>query len=176
MRILTCLQFAVCISTGGLALVLNGPFPYRGYWQVVIASILYVVELVMFFVFLAITLARWIVFPHVAVRRACHDPDELGAYAIPPIALMTIASLTAQQTSNSWGGHAFTLVAYVCWWIGVTWVFLTAITVLTVLFYLGNQEDRTMSPVLFMAPVGLATAGAEAGYITIYGYGMSSRL
>lgn len=157
-------------------MVLNGPFPYRGHWQVVLATILYVVELVTFFVFLAITLVRWIIFPHVAVRRALTDPDELGAYAIPPIALMTIASLTVQQVSNSWGGHAFTLVAYVCWWIGVTWVFITALVVLTVLFYVGNQADRFMTPVLFMAPVGLATAGAEAGYITIYGHEISPRL
>lgn len=142
----------------------------------VIAKILYVFEVITFFLFLAITLARWIIYPHVAVRRALTDPDELGAYAIPPIALMTIASLTVQQISNSWGGYAFMLVGYVCWWIGVIWVFLTALVVLTVLFYVGNQADRVMTPVLFMAPVGLATAGAEAGYITIYSCCMSSRL
>lgn len=171
------LWFAIVISTGGLALVLNGPFPYRGYWQVTIATILYVTELVLFFSFAAIMLARWIIYPHVAVRRAMSDPDELGAYAIPPIALMTIASLTASQVSSGpWGGHAFTIVAYVVWWIGLGWVFLTAIVVLTTLFYTGNQSSRTMSPVLFMAPVGLATAGAEAGFITIYGYGMTARL
>ncbi|SMR52784.1 unnamed protein product [Zymoseptoria tritici ST99CH_1A5] len=33
-----------------------------------------------------------------------------------------------------------------------------------------------MSPVLFMDPVGLATAGAEAGLITIHGFEMSARL
>lgn len=171
------LWFAVVISTGGLGLVLNSPFPYRGYWQVTIATILYVAELVLFFSFAAIMLARWIIYPHVAVRRAMSDPDELGAYAIPPIALMTIAVLTASQVSSGpWGGYAFTLVAYVLWWIGMAWVYLTAVVVLTSLFYTGNQSSRTMSPVLFMAPVGLATAGAEAGFITIYGYEMSARL
>jgi len=142
----------------------------------VIATILYVFELVTFFLFLGIMIARWVIYPHVAIRRAMTDPDELGAYAIPPIALMTIASLTIMQVSDSWGGHAFMLVGYVLWWIGVIWVFLTAVVVLTTLFYTGNQVDRVMTPILFMAPVGLATAGAEAGFITIYGYGMSARL
>ncbi|CAD0093454.1 unnamed protein product [Aureobasidium vineae] len=171
------LWFAVCISAGGIALVLNGPFPYRGHWLIVLATILYIAEIVLFFTFLALLLAKWIIYPHVAVRRALTDSDELGTYAIPPIALMTIAALTITQVSEGpWGGHAFTLVGYVVWWIGVAWVFVTALVVLSVLFYTGNQSARTMTPVLFMAPVGLATAAAEAGLITIYGAEMSSRL
>jgi len=172
--------FAICISTSGLGLILNGPFPYRAHWQVTIATITYIVELITFFVFLAILIARWVVFPHVAVRRAMSNPDELGAYAIPPIALMTLASLTIMQVSaGPWGGEAFMLVGYVLWWIGMIWVFVTAVVVICTLIYTGAQSDRTMTPVLFMAPVGLATAGAEAGFITIYGNGqggMDSRL
>ena len=122
-------------------------------------------------------LLRWTLYPHVAIRRALRDPSELGSYAIPPIALMTIAALTASQVSTaSWGGHAFTIVAFVLWWVGVVWVFGTAVVVLCVLFYTGNQVDRVMTPVLFMAPVGLATAGTEAGFITIFSEGMSSRM
>ena len=174
---LTRQQFAISISSGGLGLILNGPFPYRAHWQVTIATILYIVDIVTFFPFLGIMLARWIIYPHVAVRRAMSDPDELGAYAIPPIALMTIAALTASQVSlGPWGGYDFTLLAYTLWWIGMFWVFVTGIVVLTVLFYTGNQADRVMTPVLFMAPVGLATAGTEAGFITIYSQGMTSRL
>lgn len=173
----TPMWFAICISTGGIALVLNGPFPYRGHWQVVIATILYVFEIVLFLLFMSIMVTRWLMYPHVAIRRALCDPDELGAYAIPPIALLTLAALTASQVSyNSWGGHAFMLVAYVLWWIGIFWVFVTALVVLSVLFYTGNQYDRVMSPTLFMAPVGLATAGTEAGFISIYSSGMSARL
>jgi tellurite resistance protein TehA-like permease len=169
--------FAIAISTGGLATILNGPFPYPAVWQVTLASILYVFEIVLFVVFSALMIARWVMYPHVAVRRALADPDELGAYAIPPIALMTIAALMASQVSKAeWGGHAFTLVAYVLWWIGVTWVFVTALVVLTVFIYTGNQMDRNMTPVLFMAPVGLATAGVEAGFITIYSAEVSTRL
>ncbi|TIA55648.1 C4-dicarboxylate transporter/malic acid transport protein [Aureobasidium pullulans] len=169
--------FAVCISSGGIALVLNGPFPYRGHWLVVLATILYIMEIVLFFSFLATLLAKWILYPHVAVRRALSDPDELGTYAILPIALMTIGALTITQVSEGpWGGHAFTLVGYVIWWIGVVWVFVTCVVVLTVLFYTGNHADRDMTPVLFMAPVGMATAASEAGLITIYGFDMSSRL
>lgn len=131
----------------------------------------------LFTVFSALLLSRWIIYPHVAVRRALSDPDELCSYAIPPIVLLTIAALTATQVSTStWGGHAFTLVAYVLWWIGVVWMFLTGLVVIVTCIYTGNQMDRSMTPVLFMAPVGLATAGVEAGNIANNAAEMSARL
>lgn len=68
------------------------------------------------------------------------------------------------------------LVAYVLWWIGVFWLFVTALVVISVLIYTGNMMDRTMSPVLFMAPVGFATAGTEAGAIATKACCMSARL
>jgi tellurite resistance protein TehA-like permease len=171
------LWFAICISSGGLAVILNSPFPYRAHWQVVLATILYVFELVTFLLFMAIMLARWIVYPHIAVRRALRSADELGAYAIPPIALMTLASLTATQVSaGPWGGHAFTVVSYAMWWVGVAWAFLTCLVVFTILICTGLQSDRVMTPVLFMAPVSLATAGAEAGVITIFSRDMDPRM
>lgn len=158
-------------------MILNGPFPYRAHWQVALASVFYFTGIVTYLVFAALLIARWVMYPHVALRRAMSDPDELGAYAIPPIALMTIAALTASQVSTGpWGGHGWTIVTYVLWWIGVSWIFATAIVVLMVLVYTGNQADRVMTPVLFMAPVGLATAGTEAGFITVYSNSMSARM
>ncbi|KAF2629795.1 C4-dicarboxylate transporter/malic acid transport protein, partial [Macroventuria anomochaeta] len=169
--------FAIAISTGGLGLILASPFPYSAPWQLRLASVLYVFEIILFAVFLGLTLARWIIYPHVAVRRALTDPDELCSYAIPPIVLMTIAALTATQVSTTaWGGHAFTLVAYVLWWIGMFWMFLTGVVVIVTCIYTGNQIDRSMTPVLFMAPVGLATAGVEAGNIANNAAEMSARL
>lgn len=130
-------------------------------------------ELALFFIFLGITFARWYIYPHVAVRRAANNPNELGAYAVPPIALLTLSALTATEVSTTnWGGYDFAVVAYVMWWIGVVWIFATAVTVSTVLFYTGSQDGKNMTPVLFMAPVGLATAGVEAATICLRGVGM----
>lgn len=134
-------------------------------------------EIVLFTLFCVLTLARWIIYPHVAVRRALSDPDELCSYAIPPIVLLTISALTATQVSmTAWGGHAFTLVAYVLWWIGMFWMFATGVVVVVTCIYTGNQMDRSMTPVLFMAPVGLATAGVEAGNIANNALELSARL
>ncbi|KAJ4381175.1 hypothetical protein N0V86_003522 [Didymella sp. IMI 355093] len=169
--------FAIAISTNGLGLILASPFPYSAPWQLRLASVFYVFGIVIFVICLALSLARWIIYPHVAVRRLLADPDELCSYAIPPIVLMTIAALTATQVSTTaWGGHAFTLVAYVLWWIGMFWMFLTGVAVVVICIYTGNQMDRCMTPVLFMAPVGLATAAVEAGNIASNGFEMSARL
>ncbi|KAG9205247.1 hypothetical protein G6514_008824 [Epicoccum nigrum] len=169
--------FAIAISTGGLGLILASPFPYSAPWQLRLASVLYVFEILLFTLFCVLTLARWIIYPHVAVRRALSDPDELCSYAIPPIVLLTISALTATQVSTTaWGGHAFTLVAYVLWWIGMFWMFATGVVVVVTCIYTGNQMDRSMTPVLFMAPVGLATAGVEAGNIANNAFELSARL
>ena len=56
------------------------------------------------------------------------------------------------------------------------WMFLTGVVVIVTCIYTGNQIDRSMTPVLFMAPVGLATAGVEAGNIASNAAGMSARL
>jgi tellurite resistance protein TehA-like permease len=146
-------------------LILNSPFPYASPWQVTLASVLYVFELVLFIVFSILLIARWIMYPHVAIRRALGDPDELCSYAIPPIVLLTISALTATQVSKA-----------VLWWIGTAWMFLTGVVVVAVCIYTGNQIDRNMTPVLVMAPVGLATAAVEAGNIAVNGAEMSARL
>ena len=87
-------------------------------------------------------------------------------YATVPIARVTIASLTIMQVSDGpWDYYASTIVGYVLWWIGVARVFLMALIVMTILIFTANQSDRFMT-----------TAGAEAGFITIYGYGMIAGL
>jgi tellurite resistance protein TehA-like permease len=94
--------------------MLNDPFPYPARWLELIGSMFYVVDLVLFILFSIIMIARWMVYPHVAVRKLMSSPEELAAYGIWPISLLTISALTASQVSTAyWGDHAFTLVAYV---------------------------------------------------------------
>lgn len=62
------------------------------------------------------------------------SPEELAAYGIWPISLLTISALTASQVSSAyWGGHAFSIVAYVLWWIGVMWQLVTGVVVIIII-------------------------------------------
>lgn len=126
--------FAICIGSGGLASVLNSPFPYPARWLTICGTILYVVDLVTLILFSCIMITRWILYPHVAVRKLLSSPEELAAYGIWPISILTISALTASQVSSAyWGGHAFSLVAYVLWWIGVAWQLATGVIVVIII-------------------------------------------
>lgn len=54
-------------------------------------------------------------------------------------------------------------------------MFLTGVGVIVTSIYTGNQMDRSMMLVMFMAPVGLPTAGVEAGNIVNNDAEMSAR-
>lgn len=130
----TPMWFAICIGSGGLASVLNSPFPYPARWLTICGTILYVVDLVTLILFSCIMITRWILYPHVAVRKLLSSPEELAAYGIWPISILTISALTASQVSSAyWGGHAFSLVAYVLWWIGVMWQLVTGVVVIIII-------------------------------------------
>lgn len=171
--------FSICISSGGLGLVLNAPFPYPAHWLSVCGDVLFAADLALFALFLAATAARWIAFPRATLRRLASDQQELSAYAIVPIALLVLAALVARRVSTAgWGGsgHAFTLVAYVMWWAGAALMLAYCATVIGVLAYSRRRVGRVMLPALFMPIVGVATAAVEAGSISQSAYGMSARL
>lgn len=176
--------FSICISSGGLALVLTAPFPYPARWLAVCGDVLFAADLALFVLFLAATAARWLAFPRAALRRLASDQQELSAYAIAPIALLVLSALVARRVSTAgWGGgdgsgsgHAFALVAYVMWWAGAALMLAYCATVIGVLAYSRRRVGRVMLPALFMPIVGVATAAVEAGSISQSAYGMSARL
>lgn len=173
--------FSICISSGGLGLVLNAPFPYPAHWLSVCGDILFGLELALFLLFLAATAARWALFPATARARLAADQQELAAYAIVPITLLTLAALVARRVSTAdWGGHghgrAFGLLAYALWWAGMALMLGYCATVVAVLAYSRRRIGRVMVPALFMPIVGVATAVVEAGVISSSAEGLSARL
>lgn len=171
--------FSLCISSGGLGLVLNAPFPYPARWLSICGDIFFVIDLVTFLLFLAVMVARWIVFPRLVLRKLVSDQQELAAYAIIPITLHTIAALVASQVSTAnWGGtgNAFMLVSYVLWWTGMVFNLVHAAAVIIILSRSPEHIGRIMSPAVFLPIVGMATAAVEAGTISEHSSAMSTRL
>ena len=117
--------FAIPMDTAILSILMH-QLPYQFHGLPVLATIMYVFTLVQFIIFISITILRWTVFRQAAMRKTAGNLDEICFLGAPPIAFLTLAGLTALILSNtSWGGHAWTLVAYVMWWFGMIWMFTT---------------------------------------------------
>ena len=122
------LWFAIPMNTGALGILMhNLPYQFRG--LPVLATIMYVFELVQFVIIAIVTILRWTLYPKGAMKNTAGSLDQISFFGCPPIAFMTLVGQTALIVSNAyWGGHAWSLVAYVMWWFGVAWMVATGTT------------------------------------------------
>lgn len=168
--------FSICMNSGILA-ILTHQLPYQFNGLPVISTIFYVVDLVLFIVFTIIFVLRLIIYPKSVVASLGSDPDQLSFLACWPIAWLTLAAGTSLVVSQSeWGGHAFTLVAYVMWWFGAAWTFLTSILVYLILFRNKILTLSTIPPSILIPAVGVATVGSTGGLVAAYSFDISARL
>jgi len=110
--------FVVAMDTGILGLILDR-LPYQFPGIQTLATICYVFLILLMVVFGVLQLVRVAMYPRAVWRTTAHNLEEITFWANPIIAWLTMAALTATQVSGAyWGGHAFSMVAYVLWWIG----------------------------------------------------------
>jgi tellurite resistance protein TehA-like permease len=178
-ELLTSMQcrFAICMNAGIIGVLMHQlPYQFRGLSNV-LSNIAYLVDLILFAVFSVIVLLRLILYPKSTVKVSTSSAEELCYFSCIPIALLTIAELTALQVSTAfWGGHAFSLVAYVLWWIGCGMMVTLGVMIYIVLFRKPMVEDRSAPTALFIPAVGTATVATSGGLITMYAYNLSARL
>lgn len=121
----TPLWFALCMNTGILGIIMY-LLPYQFNGLPVLSTIMYLFDLTLFVVISAMTILRWILYPKAAQQKTAASIDELSFLGAAPIAFLTLTSLTGLIVSNAyWGGHAWSLVAYVMWWFGMAWMLVT---------------------------------------------------
>ena len=117
--------FALPMSTGILAIIMH-LLPYQFHGLPVLATIMFVLDIILFVLVSILFIIKWTVYPHTAVQKTAGNLDEIGFFGAAPISFLTITALVGIIVSNSyWGGHAWMLVAYVMWWFGMIWMFIT---------------------------------------------------
>lgn len=121
----TPLWFVIPMNTGILGILMH-QLPYQFNGLPVLSTIMYLVDLALFVVVCTMTILRWTLYPKAAQRKTAASIDEIAFLGAAPITLLTLASLTGLIVSNAdWGGHAWSLVAYVMWWFGMMWMLTT---------------------------------------------------
>lgn len=168
--------FTWCMNTGILS-ALTHTLPYQFSGLNIISTILFVIDLVLFILFTTIISLRFILYGRTAWIEISADVNELCFMATLPISWMTLTTLTSVIVSNAhWGGYAFTLVAYVMWWIGVAWTMLLFVVIYTILSQKALTDATSLTLSIVLPAVATATVAAEGGLICIYSARMAARL
>ena len=117
----TAAWYTVVMNTGVLGILYhNQPHQFAGLQT--IASIMYVLAIVLFTLFSIPTIIRWTVFFQSTSKKTQGNIDEISMLGAPVIAWTQITALTALIASNaSWGGESFSILAVVMWWFGTAW-------------------------------------------------------
>ena len=116
--------FIITMSTGVLSLMLH-LLPYNGHWLQVIANIYFVLNLVLFVLFTAISALRYTLYPHLWGSVVKH-PHQSLFLATFPVGLATLVNMTVLAVAPRWG-HGVAIVAWVFWWIVVVLALATCI-------------------------------------------------
>lgn len=164
------------MNSGILALLLQQcPYQFNGVG--ILSIIFYVLDLALFVVFSLIFITRFLMFKGEAYNEVISQPPEMMFCACWPIAWMTLTSLTSLIDSNArWGHHAFTIVAYVMWWICVVWSLAVTIWVFGKLIQKNQLAEQRMPTLIILAPVSASTVAVTGGVIVSKSYEISPRL
>jgi tellurite resistance protein TehA-like permease len=93
------------------------------------------------------------------------------------IAWMTLVSFVGLSVSNaSWGGHPFTILTCVMWWIAVAWVHAMLVFAFVVLIRQHTILDRQLPTLIIIPAVGVATLAAVGGVVACFAHEISAGL
>lgn len=138
------------------------------------------VELVLFVIFSLIFLARFAMFGKQAFHDITGDIQDLSFLACWPISWLTLSSLVALIVSTAgWGGHAFSIVAYVMWWIGLAFMLIIFFFILIIMIRTQKASPDAggrLPPLVLIPSMGIATVATTGGLIASYSVGLSARL
>ncbi|KIY01589.1 uncharacterized protein Z520_03141 [Fonsecaea multimorphosa CBS 102226] len=151
--------FIITMSTGVLSIMLH-QLPYNGHWLRVISVIFFVVNLVLFLTFTALSTLRYTLYPRLFLAVLKH-PHQSLFLATFPVGLATLVNMTVLVCAPEWG-HGLAILAWVLWWI-------VAVLALTTCFHLtfvimthrrGKLEEMTA---LYLIPIVAVVIAATSG-------------
>lgn len=161
----------------GILAILMHILPYQFNGLRTISAVLFVAALVVFILCITLISLRFILYGKAAWNEITSDVNELCFMACFPISWMTVTSLTVLIVSNaSWGGHPFTIVGYVMYWISVFAVLFLGVGIYVILTIKQLTEARTLTLSIILPAVATSTAALEGGVLALYAKDISADL
>lgn len=160
----------------GIISLLTHQLPYQFHGLRIISTIFFVLDLLLFVFFSIAFILRFVLYRGHAYQEITNDQNELMLCGCWPIAFMTLTSLTALICSNAYWGHAFTIVAYVMWWLVTLWALVFLCWIFTTLIRKHDAKDIRLSTMVILPAVSVSTAAVEGGVVAALSYDLDDRL
>ncbi|KIX04821.1 uncharacterized protein Z518_05692 [Rhinocladiella mackenziei CBS 650.93] len=168
--------FTWCMNAGIIGTLLRR-LPYQFPGLQTISTIAFILDLALYIVFSAIYILHFVIFRQQAYDELVGSVADLCLFPCWSIAWMTLVSFVSLTASNaSWGGHPFTIVACVMWWMAAAWIFGMLFYVFVILIRRHTILDRQLPTLIIIPAVGVSTLAAVGGLVTCFSHEISARL
>lgn len=160
------------MDTGIISIIMNLlPWQFNGLG--ILATIMFVWNLVLFSFFTLISLLRLFKYPRHVREESVYSIEEMSYLGAPAIAYLTLVSQVILTCSTAWG-YGMTVFAYVLWWIGLVWTVTLCSGTIVLLTKRPVTNDHQISPTIFLPLISVMTLGTTGGLLANYSVGISS--
>ena len=164
------------MNSGALAQLIH-ECPYRFNGIDIVSTIFFVTNLVLYIVFSCLFSLRFLWFKGAAYREIVSSMADLTFVSCWSIAFMTLTSGVSLIVSNAWwGGHAFSIVAYVMFWFVQAWNALFLFWAFITLIRNHEASDRRIPFSIIIPAVSVATVAITGAVVATYSKDLSSTL
>lgn len=147
----------------GIVSILLWSLPYQFNGLRTIANIIFVLNIVLFILFLSLSLARYVVWPKLFLLMLFHPSQSLflGTFAM---GFTTIVNICALSAAPSWG-HGFTIFTWTLWWIEAVVSVLICVGLPFLQFTRHKQKLDAITAVWLLPVVSTIVAGSSGGIV-----------
>lgn len=154
--------FSVNMGTGVASILLHN-LPYNGRWLYWISVAIFCLNIVLFLIFLAISVLRYVMFRGLFFFMIRHPVQSLfiGTF---PMGLATIINMIVFVCVPAWGPWATTL-AWTLWWIDAVIALTTCFYLPSVIIHVHESELSSMTAAWLLPIVSTIVAAATGGIV-----------
>lgn len=147
----------------GIASILLHNLPYNGAWLYWLSVIIFCINIILFVIFLAISILRYLMFPGLFMFMVRHPVQSLflGTF---PMGLATIINMIVFVCVPAWGTSAIYL-AWTLWWIDVVIAIATCFWLPFVIMYIHESKLSKMTATWLLPIVSTIVASASGGVV-----------
>lgn len=154
--------FSVTMGTGIVAILLyNFPYQFRGLY--IIATVIYLLNILLFSTFTLISITRYVMFPEIMSLMLKHPGQSLFIGTIP-MGLTTITNCTVLIAVPYFESWAIT-VAYALWWTEFALTLISSIAVPYYIIIYHNHKLETMNGTWLLPIVPAVVTAASGGLL-----------
>lgn len=154
--------FSVNMGTGISAILLH-QLPYQFNGLGIISNVIFGLNVVLFLLFVAVSVARYTIWPTMGPTMLFHPSQSLflGTFAM---GFATIVNMCALSVAPAWGPK-FAIFTWVLWWIDAVFSIIICIGVPFLQFTRHDQSLDKVSGVWFLPVVSTIVAAASGGIV-----------